>query len=147
MGYNGLLKKGTGSEPAGANAAEDGGREVPVPLFPTKAEDLATGDKFDLPKQWSLVLGPYDLRSIAVPADVEISGFTATPPEEIVKNLRQEAEQVLALFGKLRTAGKSVPGMDKLEERMRAALAEGKLAWLRRALSSYVVRKSRAIGG
>jgi len=111
----------------------------------TKAEDLAIGERFELPKQWSLVLGPYDLRSLAIPADVEIIGFTATPPEQIAKSLRQEAEQVLVLFGKLRAAGKSVPGMDKLEERMRVAMADGRLAWLRRALTSYVVRRSRAI--
>ena len=32
-GPEGLLKKGTGSEPTDANAAETGGREAPVPLF------------------------------------------------------------------------------------------------------------------
>jgi hypothetical protein len=112
-----------------------------------KAEDVATGEKFDLSKQWSFVLGPYELRSIAIPPDVEVSSFTATPPEEIAQKLRQEVEQTLALFAKLRSAGKTVPGADKLEERMRAALAENKLAWLRRAMTSYVVRKSRAISG
>ena len=118
--------------------------DVAFNAAPKQAEDLATGEKMDLPQQWSLVLGPYELRSFAVAPETEISRFAATPPEHIVRELHEEAEQALAAFARVRAAGKSVPGTDEMEKRIRAALADGRLAWLRRALSSYIVRKCRA---
>jgi hypothetical protein len=121
--------------------------DVAFGTAPKAAEDLATGEKLDLPKQWSLALGPYELRSFAVALEVEIVRFTATPPESIVRELRRETELALAAFAKLRAAGKSVLGMDDLDTRLRAALADSRVAWLRRALTSYVVRKCRALGG
>jgi hypothetical protein len=110
------------------------------------AEDLSTGQKSDLPQQWLVELGPYELRSFAVAPDVQITGFTVTPPEQIVRDLRRDAEQALDTFAKVRAASKSVPGMDKLEARIRDALANDRYAWLRRALTSYIVRKCRALG-
>jgi hypothetical protein len=119
--------------------------DVAFNAAPKAAEDLATGEKLDLPQQWSLALGPYELRSFAVAPEVEIVRFTATPPESIVRELRRETELALAAFAKLRAAGKSVLGMDDMEKRMRAALADSRVAWLRRALTSYIVRKCRAL--
>jgi hypothetical protein len=113
---------------------------------PKVVEDLATGKKLDLPQQWSLVLGPYELRSVAAAPEVEIAGFSATPPEQILVELHSEAKLALAAISKVRTAGKSVPGMDGMARRIRAALVRGRLAWLRRALTSYTVRKSRELG-
>jgi hypothetical protein len=113
---------------------------------PKDVEDLATGKKLDLPQQWSLVLGPYELRSVAAAPEVEITGFAATPPEQILVELHSEAKLALAAISKVRTAGKSVPGMDEMESRILAALVRGRLAWLRRALTSYTVRKSRELG-
>jgi hypothetical protein len=113
---------------------------------PKAAENLATGQKSDLPQQWTLELGPYDLQSYAVSPDVQITGFTATPPEAIAQKLQQEAQQTLALFAKVRAAGKNVPGMDSLEARIRDAMASGKLAWLRRAIGCAVVRKCQTLG-
>lgn len=112
-----------------------------------RAEDLATGEKMDLPQEWPLVLGPYELRSFAVGPETEITGFTASPPDSIAKSLRQEGELVLAAMAKLRTAGQAIAGMDEMEERLRAALAAGRFAWLRRAMTGYVVRKCRALAG
>ncbi|MBU4272261.1 MAG: family 10 glycosylhydrolase [Planctomycetes bacterium] len=117
--------------------------DVAFSARPKGAEDLATGERLDLPQRWSVVLGPYELRSLAVAPETEIVGFKATPPEDVVRGLRAETEQALAAFGKVRAAGKSLPGMDELEKRIRAALADGKPAWLRRALASYIVRKAK----
>jgi hypothetical protein len=112
---------------------------------PNGGKDLATGEAIDIPKLWSFVLGPYELRSLAVASVTEITGFTATPPEKIVAELRKAAEQTLAAIAKARAAGKSVPGMDPIENRILDALATGKLAWLRRALTSYIARKCREL--
>ncbi len=119
--------------------------DVAFSAAPKAVRDLATGEKMDLPQRWSVVLGPYELRSFTLAPDVEISGFAATPPEDIVRGLREDANLALAAFGKVRKAGKLVPGMDELEQRIRAALANGKPAWIRRALMSHIVRKCRAL--
>ena len=59
--------------------------------------------------------------------------FNAAPPQPIVTQLRTEADQTLAAIAKTRAAGTPVPGMDEIERGIRAALAAGRLAWLRRA--------------
>ena len=112
---------------------------------PTGAKDLATGEGLDLPQQWSFVLGPYELRSLAIGPNVNIARFTATPPEEVAAELRNAAEQTLAAIAKVRAAGKSVPGMDPMEQRIRDALATGRFASLRRILTSYVARKCQEL--
>lgn len=119
--------------------------EVAFGSVPMGGVDLATGEKLDLPQRWSLVLGPYELRSIAVGPETTITGFTAAPPDGIAKELGRETEITLATMAKLRTAGKSIVGMDDMEERLRAALANGRFAWLRRALTGYIVRKCQAL--
>jgi len=43
---DGALKKGTGSEPTAANAAENDGREVPVPLFQRAAGGMAQREMY-----------------------------------------------------------------------------------------------------
>jgi len=112
---------------------------------PTGARDLATGLALGLPQRWGLVLGPYELRAVAVAPDVQITGFAATPPEPIVTQLRTEAERTLAAMAKARSSANRNPGMDEFELRMRDALAAGRLAWLRRALTSYVARRCRVL--
>ena len=44
-----------------------------------------------------------------------------------------------------RASAHRIPAMDELEQRIREALAAGRLAWLRRALTSYLARECRAL--
>jgi hypothetical protein len=44
-----------------------------------------------------------------------------------------------------RAAGRVIPGMDEMGRDIEHAIAAQRLAWLRRALSSYIVRKCREI--
>ena len=113
---------------------------------PSGAVELSTGERLDIPQRWSFTLGPYELRSLAVGPATEIVGFTATAPQPIVAQLRADAEQTLAAMAKAQASGKSVPGMDMMAKRIRDALASGRLAWLRRALTSYIARKCRELG-
>jgi hypothetical protein len=113
---------------------------------PSGAVDLSTGARLDIPQRWSFTLGPYELRSLTVRPATEIVGFTATPPQPIVAQLRADAEQTLAAMAKARASGKSIPGMDMMAKRIRDAVAAGRLAWLRRALASYIARKCRELG-
>ncbi|MCL5096097.1 MAG: family 10 glycosylhydrolase [Candidatus Omnitrophica bacterium] len=108
---------------------------------PTGLRDLATGKPLVAPPEWVLILGPYELRSFAADTDVRLIGFSATPPPLVVERLTDEARRALASFDKVRQSGKFIPGMDDLESGMRAALAEGRFAWLRRVITGYCARK------
>jgi hypothetical protein len=112
---------------------------------PTDAVDLAIGGKIAAGDLASLVLGPYELRSFTIGSEIEVARCNTTAPEPIVTQLRAEAEQTLAAIVKARAAGQSVPGMDDVERGIRAALAADRLAWLRRALTSYIARKCREL--
>ena len=119
--------------------------EVTWNAAPRRLLDLATGEKIRSAQKWSFELGPYGLLSFAVAAESEIRAFSAEPPGDIMKALRDETEGVLTAFQKTRASGKSVPGMDAMEPRIREALDQNKPAWLRRALTSSIVRKCRAM--
>ena len=114
---------------------------------PTDAEDLAIGKKLTPDDLASFVLGPYELRSFSVGSEIEVAQFDAAPPQPIVTRLRTEAEQTLTAIAKARAGGTPVPGMDEIERGIRAALAAGWLAWLRRALASYIARRCREVAG
>ncbi len=107
---------------------------------PMQAQDLAVGQQLADADLASFVLGPYELRSFSVEPPIEVVQFRVTPPAAIVTQLSAAAEQTLAAIAQLRASGPLVPGMDELEQGLRAALATGRLAWLRRALSSYTAR-------
>jgi hypothetical protein len=112
---------------------------------PVDAVDLAMGKQIAPGELASFVLGPYELRSFSVEPGIDVVRFGAKPPEPIVAQLRTEAEQTLAAIAHARAAATTVPGMDEIEQGMRAALATGRLAWLRRALASYIARKCREV--
>jgi hypothetical protein len=119
--------------------------ELVFKTVPKGLRDLASGQNLDAPQRWSFALGPYELRSFTVDPENDLTGFTATVPPEISKALVEETERDFDAFAKVRAAGKLIPGMDEMEVRMRAALADERFAWLRRALSGYIVRECRAI--
>jgi len=112
---------------------------------PDPVHDLATGEPLTVPTPWSLTVAPYALRCFAISAAVTVTGFTATPPSAIVELLAAEAESAFHAFAAVRGQGRFIPGMDELEGRMRSALAAGRVAWLRRALTGYIVRKCREL--
>lgn len=110
---------------------------------PAGLRDLATGNAIDTGPAWTLTLGPYELRVVALSPNVDVSGFSTRVPGDIAQALRDEAAAALAAFEKVRASGRFVPGMDEMEKDMRGALEEGRFAWLRRALTSYCVRTCR----
>jgi len=107
-----------------------------------KAIDLATNQTIDAPANWRLILGPYGLRSFALPADAEVVGFTAIPPRKIAAQLRKHARDVIERIEKMAKAAKELPvGTNQMVSGIKKALREGRLAWLRRALDSYIIKK------
>ncbi len=112
---------------------------------PEGMRDLATGDLVEANQLWKLELGPYDLRVFGVSPTVDALNFAATPPADIAAALVAQAGDASRAFAAVRAEGKSIPGMDDLEKRMHAAVESKRYAWLRRALSSYIVRKALAL--
>jgi hypothetical protein len=90
-----------------------------------------------------LTLAPYELRSFSMNPETKIIGFVSTPPESIASSLMEDANHALVELQTLRESGYSIPGMRQMEHDIKSALAEGRLVWLRRALSGYIVRKCR----
>ncbi len=107
--------------------------------------DLATGEIASTKQTWSLVMGPYELKSMTIPTDVDIVGFSAEAPAEIAAATIAEARQAICNIQAVKHSGKMVAGMDKMADRIESAIAEGKLAWLRRALAGYIVCKCAAL--
>jgi hypothetical protein len=87
------------------------------------------------------VLGAYELRVVTLPAESAVSGFACTPPADVLNQARAESAKAIAALEAVRAAGQFVPGMDEVAAGIKSALASGRIAWLRRALTGYVVRR------
>lgn len=112
---------------------------------PASVIDLATDQSVAASERWHLELGSYELRSLATDRAVDLVGFVATPPAEIARSLIEEGEKSLCQLDELRAQGKFIPGMESIEHGIRSAIEQGRLAWLRRALTGYHVRKCREL--
>jgi len=110
---------------------------------PKGLRDLASGESLAASQTWTLPLGPYELRSFGLAPEIAVSGFSVAVPAEMIRTLTDEAGTAFQAFAKVRAAGRFIPGMEEIETGMRAALVEGRFAWLRRALTSYCVRTCR----
>ena len=117
--------------------------EVRLDLSPDDAvvRDLVTGQ----PAAFTLVLAPYELRSLMLEASAEVAGYVARIPDEMAAQLRDAAAEVIDCVSRAQAAGVDVPGSEALAREMASALTEGRFAWLRRALSSYAIRKCREL--
>lgn len=104
--------------------------------------DLAANTPIAAGQSWPTTLGPYELRVLSIPKEYGVKGFSTRVPPEIAADLAARAAVAFQSFEQLRAQGNHIPGMDLLEVRIREALAEGRYAWLRRALSGYIVRKA-----
>jgi len=124
---------------------------VPVRLIFTRAPgqvtDLATGQARSAGEVWEVVVGPYELRSYAMAADVGVRGFVATPPADVARGLAEDARRAVQAIESVRESGRFIAGMDEMQREIEAAVSSGRLAWLRRALTSYIVRKCRELTG
>jgi len=114
---------------------------------PGLVTELASGKATEVGKTWDVTVGPYELRSFTVADVARLTGFEAAVPAEITEALLGEAETALAAMAKVRAEGRYIAGLDRMEARIRSAMAEGRLAFLRRALTGYHVRKCREIEG
>ena len=102
----------------------------------------ATADREEtIEASWNLVLEPYELRVVTLAAESAVKGFSCTVPAAILAQARAESARVLAAVAARRATGYRIPGMEELAAGIESALADGRIAWLRRALTGYVARK------
>jgi hypothetical protein len=118
--------------------------EVAFDRFPGTVTDLATQKNLPGSQRWEVVLGPYELRSFSMGSEVKVVGFTVRPPAEIAAALKLEGEQAIRELKEFRASGRFILGMDEMQRGIESAIAEDRLAWLRRALAGYIVGECRA---
>jgi len=117
--------------------------ELAFDRSPRKLRDLASGEDLHASRQWEITLGPYELRSFAVARDSGITSFRAEPPPAIASALLAEGRKAVSDMDAAHAASRVIPGMDEMRRDIERAIVAQRLAWLRRALSSYIVRKCR----
>ena len=83
------------------------------------------------------------VRSLTLSPDTAATGFRATPPSDVLAACHADARKALANLDAAAARGLFIPGAEQIRRGIEKALAEGRLAYLRRALTSYAVRKAR----
>jgi hypothetical protein len=111
--------------------------EISLDRSPESLINLSTGKNMRSENLLRLTLAPYELRSFSMSPEIKIIGFVATPPESIASALLENAKGALSDIQALSDSGYFIPGMEQMGQDIKSAMAEGRLAWLRRALSGY----------
>ncbi len=119
--------------------------EVQFGAAPKKLTDLAKNEAIKAGKKWKVKLGPYELRSLAVDAKVQIDDFRVVVPAKIGAGILKDAQKALKAIQTVEAKGRFVPGMDKMAALIGQAIDLKRYAWLRRALTSFTIRKCRQI--
>ncbi len=106
--------------------------------------DLVSGQIINVSTELDLPVGSYELRSLEMSPESEVTGFSATVPAEIISELNQQQATARGSLDKLAKA--ELPaGAVKLCAETELALKEGRYAWARRALDSYPIRKTNEL--
>ena len=104
--------------------------------------DLVTNRTIKTSAGYDITLNPYELCSLGMDSKAVIEGFSATPPEKIVAQLKRIFNEATANVGLLDMNKIELPiGTAKLLSEIRVGIEEKRYAWVRRALDSYPIRK------
>jgi len=105
-----------------------------------KTVNLSTNAQTDTAETWPLTLGPYELQSFTLSPDVNVAGFTASPPPAIVAQLTQDAQTVLDKIRAKRSAGAKLPAAtNSLAAEIQDALKQNHPATLRQLLENTTI--------
>jgi hypothetical protein len=110
---------------------------------PARLFDLGSKASIDAGREWVVTLDAYQLRSFTLAPDIAVSGFRATPPDDVAASISADARKALADLDAASARGWFIPGAVQMRRNIANALAEGHLAYVRRAVNSYAVRKAR----
>jgi hypothetical protein len=104
--------------------------------------NLVTDQTVKVSDELNITLNPYELRSMGMDPKSEIISTIVTPPAEIVSQLSQQITKATASIEKLNKDKIELPvGTVRLLADIKVAIKEGRVAYVRRALDSYPIRK------
>jgi hypothetical protein len=87
----------------------------------------------------------YQLRVFQISALSHIDSFNFIIEPQLQSEIISQTESILMLFNQALSQGINIPGITILLEKLPIALKEQRYAWIRRVLSSYVVRKCQEL--
>lgn len=148
---------GSSTDPVAARTLINGGRRYlylvnreyyPVQVSvafdrPPRLFDLGSKTSIDAAREWVVTLDAYQLRSFTLSPDIAVSGFHATPPDDVAAAIGADARKAMADLDAASARGSFIPGAVEIRRDIEKALAGGRLAYARRAVNSYAVRKAR----
>jgi hypothetical protein len=111
---------------------------------PRMLVDLSDRSSWRTAARCTIMLQPYQLRSFAADAAAGITGFSVAVPPEVEKAILSGARRFLRLQRSTEAAGQFIAGAERMRAEVESAIAGRRLAWLRRALGSYVARRCGA---
>ena len=110
---------------------------------PARLSDLAARTTLDAGREWNVTLEAYQLIAFTLAPEIAVTDFHATPPRDVAVALEAEARQALGSLDAAAAHGLFIPGAAQIRSGIQAALAGQRWAYLRRALTSYAVRRAR----
>jgi hypothetical protein len=115
--------------------------EISFDRIPEDLTELSTGIAIQGKNPFHLSLNSYELKSFSMNPEAKVINFTVNSPSEITSALLCDANKALEQMKKLREYGYFIPGAEQMEQDIRFAIDKGCFAWLRRALTSYLIHK------
>ncbi len=104
--------------------------------------NLVTNQTIKASDELIITLNPYELRSLGMDPKSEIISSIVTPPAEIISQLTQQILKATTNIEKLNKDKIELPvGAVRLLADIKVAIKEGRVAYARRALDSYPIRK------
>ncbi len=110
---------------------------------PARLSDLAARTTLDAGREWNVTLEAYQLIAFTLAPEIAVTDFHATPPRDVAVALEAVARQALGSLDAAAAHGLFIPGAAQIRSGIQAALAGQRWAYLRRALTSYAVRRAR----
>ncbi len=104
--------------------------------------NLVTNQTVKVSEELNVTLNPYELRSLGMDTKSQIISSIVMPPAEILSQLTQQILEAKTNIEKLNKDKIELPvGVIRLMADIKVAIKEGRVAYARRALDSYPIRK------
>ena len=95
----------------------------------------------------AFTLAAYELKVYTADPRAVIKGFTISICQEVVDTLIRQTDNQMQAFQATRKVGKSISGMDIMEQDLDLAREQKRYSYLRHALTGYICSKAREIAG
>lgn len=107
---------------------------------PATLIDMATGQSIPCGASVEIQLNGFGLRAFET-SELHMSSVHVMIPDALWRQTQQDADRAVQAIAAAAAAGRHIAGMSMLAAQIRQAIQCRHIAWLRHALSSYIVRK------